>query len=506
MRKLFDMLWVNREGNKSLFIENTIDEATGAKYLKVQSFNELELRIKIKIVYHLCEYRLYSDDASDLIANHHNLTEDDFRMPEPLALDSKGYKFWYFGFGTRLYQENSDVLQKIEDKLLALEKLKDKEFNDRFKLIEADLKKKRQLEEEEIKKKTQETSADVSKSSETSSSPEPPKKRSRGLREPIPGERCSTRGKKPVERLTINGFSSSTPKSSSSSESSIENRNDINHTRNGRITKAKASQVKENNSRKADPEIIRDVNTSCGIPLEELSEGWKVACDTLESWNEMISSRSKSKHPNDMILYERLTEILPKISEIYEKIEKNRMKESKAKALELVPRRISSRIEVKKIQKEEEDKKRSEQMEILRRQKLDADERRKREAERLRLEEMKKQREERNRTRLAVMEDRAARAALRQRESELRLKRQMKREMRHQIKASLMMNGHSSQTNATSATSGSSLNGFDDDEDNSDSESEYDSDDNIYTSDGQISPYIEMTVSDGWPLSESVLS
>lgn len=105
-RKLFSILWVGREGQKSPFLVDDFDEE-GNPVVKIVSFNDLPLRTKVDTLYHLCEYRLYADDSQNLIAH---LVEDELRV-EPLAKDNKGNQYWYF-FGTRLYVQNVNILDK----------------------------------------------------------------------------------------------------------------------------------------------------------------------------------------------------------------------------------------------------------------------------------------------------------------------------------------------------------------------------------------------------------
>ena len=181
LKKLFDLVWVGREGQKSPFTRKSHDDK-GHLIDEQLSFNQLSLKTKVEVLYHLCEYRLYAEDSQNLVAH---LVEDELRLT-PLAHDSKGNVYWYF-YGTRLYRETPEAVKVVDQKLQALEKA---------------------------------LNHPPKPPPEKKGTKEPPKKKP--CREYIPGERSSTRERKKVEPLQIatpktqqNGLASSKKSSSS---------------------------------------------------------------------------------------------------------------------------------------------------------------------------------------------------------------------------------------------------------------------------------------------------
>ncbi|CAG2101997.1 unnamed protein product, partial [Medioppia subpectinata] len=120
--------------------------------------------------------------------------------------------------------------------------------------------------------------------------------------------------------------------------------------------------------------------------ISERQEAWSLFCKTEEDWKELC------------------------LNEIFENQEKERQKVERQKLLELLPRRLSSRIELKKIQKERDD---LEEQEISR-QKQELNERKSHETERQRSERIKHDRQQRAEKRLQLVEERAERALKRQ--------------------------------------------------------------------------------------------
>lgn len=377
LKKIFNILHVGREGLRSPFVVDTFD-SEGRRIEKELSFNDLSLRDRADVIYHLCEYRLYADDASDAAGI---LVEDELRI-EPIGTDSKGNVYWYF-YGTRLYRENPEATKKVENRLTALKRYK--EYFGR----------------EEQKKTTKDSS--TSKSSATCEN----NKQIQQLKSSIPAERSSSRKSKPVDRLngeTLRNSHYKRPKLEEQTTTKQKNNN-------------KSSSKKSSSSTDFDSIAGPDPNTSCGVALSDLQAAWICVCSTESEWESLVESLKKSKVPCEIELHQLLSEnFLPQIKELFAEVERARAKEEKQKLLEFLPRRTSSRIELKKIQQEEEEKKAEEAREGERRRRAQAEERRKVEEERRRKEAVQREREERARQRQAVMEDRAARAALRARD------------------------------------------------------------------------------------------
>lgn len=331
------------------------------------------------MIYHLCEYRLYAEDSSDLVSH---LVDDELRI-EPLGKDSRGNIFWYF-FGTRLYRENPDSVKKVDQLRESITRYRAR------KALEESLE---QMKHQQQQQQPRESPTE-SKTSNV---------RKKFKSDPIPGERSSSRISKPVDRLNGHTLTSSTSDRKSRNSNSSKSPN--------HSSKPNAGSSKKQNP---PPETAPDPATSCGIPLIDLKSAFDCVCDDVSEWEALTESFSKSKVPCEVELYQIMSKnFLPLIHEVAEKERKEKEKQQKAKIMELLPRRTSSRVEAKKIQQEEEEKKVEQEKEDRKRRSAQAEERRKREEERMRQEEVRRQREERARQRLAIIEDRAARAALR---------------------------------------------------------------------------------------------
>lgn len=72
-------------------------------------FHSLPLKIKLKILHYLCEFRLDSESVTRTLDN---LEADSLRI-EPLGFDGNDSAYWYF-YGTRLYRE--DYILSVEKK------------------------------------------------------------------------------------------------------------------------------------------------------------------------------------------------------------------------------------------------------------------------------------------------------------------------------------------------------------------------------------------------------
>lgn len=296
--KLLEIQLVQREGKS-----NPLQKVTGDD--DCINFDSLSLKDKVEILHLVCEYRLYTDSASDSI---YYLDPQSLRL-EPLGEDNKGNTYWYFN-GTRLYRENLDAVRVVSSSLQSVDKWKKKQSQ----VIKAKL-----------------SSAKETLNSTQESTPEAPSKR-KNKREVIPGERISTRASKPVDRL--NGevlWKSQSPSKKS--------------------TPTPPRKSKESKEKPVEPEFEPDPATTTGVPLDRLKAAWDCICITIEDWQSLIDHFSRSKIACEVSLRRKLQDLLPEIEQKFISIEKVKAKELKQKLFELVPRRASSRIEIKKFKK-----------------------------------------------------------------------------------------------------------------------------------------------------------
>jgi hypothetical protein len=109
----------------------------------------------------------------------------------------------------------------------------------------------------------------------------------------------------------------------------------------------------------------RDESTSSGVPMNLLQEAWSCCCSTLQEWQELTDSFENSRHPVEKELFKNLTEnFLPMLPDIFKQEEKMRRQKmycregvfQESLPFGVLPRRASTRIEVKQKQKEEEER------------------------------------------------------------------------------------------------------------------------------------------------------
>jgi hypothetical protein len=329
LNKLFQIQWVCAEKKKSPF--TVIDESGEEKSVR---FDDLTLRTKVEIVHSLCEYRLYKEDVSELI---NELNVDEFRV-EPLGRDNKGYVYWYF-YGTRLYRENPTVALNIETnykkceeanqrraeefkRKAELNRLKEEQEEKRKALIEAKKKKEEERKEKLLTKKT-------------------PKK---ALPPKVEGFRTGLRQRK--LEIVPNGICVNKSVESSSVESSSVKSSSV-----------KSSSVDSTKSQKK--EIVETVVSApikqIFVSLKERNEAWTLICQSQQEWTDLAEKFKNSKIKCEIEFYKLLSEsFVPKICEIFAKAEREKFKVERQKLFDLLPRRISSRIELKKVRKEKE--------------------------------------------------------------------------------------------------------------------------------------------------------
>ncbi len=316
LNKLFQIQWVCAEKKKSPFI--VIDESGEEKTVR---FDDLPLRTKVEIVHSLCDYRLYKEDVSELISE---LNVDEYRV-EPLGRDSKGYVYWYF-YGTRLYRENPTVALNIETNYKKCEEANQRRAEEFKRTAELNRLKAEQEEKRkaliEAKKKKEEERKSLLLTKKTPKKALPPK---------VEGFRTGLRQRK--LEIVPNGICVNESVESSSVDS-IKSQKKV--------------------------EIVKSVVSApikqIFVSLKERNEAWTLICQSQQEWTDLAEKFKNSKHKCEIEFYKLLSEsFVPKICEIFAKAEKEKFKAERQKLFDLLPRRISSRIELKKVRKEKEE-------------------------------------------------------------------------------------------------------------------------------------------------------
>jgi len=383
LKRIFNLIWVGREGKTSPFVSQSFDDRGRPEETELD-FNDLSLRTKVQVLFTLCEYRLYNSDSSASISH---VNEDELRV-EPLGKDSEGNVYWYF-FGSRLYRENPEAGKRVEQRIQAMQRLKQylaKEVVDDVNKFKGKKREKESSDNNEEQESDQESQSSIPNKTQQEEEEE----------RPPSSQRRSSRRSKPVDRLNGDLLV----------ESSIKKKSTTITTRKPTTIPTTSPATKK---RKQDyfANMTPDPSTSCGVSVDHLSEACGCICQTEQDWESLTESFARSKVPSEVDLYKILSQdFLPRIKEIIKQEELLRKqqlaKEHRDLILvgdSLIPRRASSRIEKKQKEKEEEDKKRAEEEKLLEEERRRLEIQRRREEAILEKEKRERERQERSRIR-----------------------------------------------------------------------------------------------------------
>lgn len=396
LKRLVDTYWVDLEHHPSPFKIPLVTQG-GVELIKNLTFNDLPLSDKIDLIYALCDYRFWCEDAAEAIKDY---TIDELRL-ESIGKDSQGYEYWYFS-GTRLFLENKELSQDI---ILRKKRIKELEY----KLIE--LEKNRILKEEEEKRKAEverarqlaaearEAKLTAKRQQQEQEAQSKKRKSATPILPPRTGlrERRSSAASNSNHTLQLEQQSSRTTRSrlakAQQPAEELEQQQADPPTAKTTRGAAKSSKLsnKESTKKCPTPDINkRSPEEECKAELERLTikpedraEAWRMECDSLEDWEKIAVKFEKTKSTNEKYLSNYINEeILPRIRAIYAKRAAEVRRKEKELLLSLTSRRVSTRIISKKTQEEEEER-RAQQHEVeSRKKKLEAETRLKAELER----------------------------------------------------------------------------------------------------------------------------
>lgn len=382
LRRLVDSYWVGLEQHPSPFHVPILSE-DGVELTKNLTFDDLPLSDKIDIFYALCDYRLWCEDAADLLK--------DFPMeelrPESIGKDSKGYEYWYFS-GTRLYRENKELSQDIglrkklikelEYKLIELGKTRIAREQEEKRKAELEKAKQLAAEAREARKKQQEQESATKKKQSIPSIP-----LRTGLRErrssAVSNNNDSlqetriptTRSKVARQRQQSNSQQNTQKNLRSASKNSIQNGKQHDN--------SPLPGLPKNSTEAGCKEELERLK----ITPEDMSEAWCIQCESLEEWEQFATKFESTKSTNEKYLSSYINEtLLPEIRAIYAKRAAEARRKEKEIIYSLASRRVSTRIISKKAQEEEDERQAVLLQAEMRRKKAEAESRLRAELER----------------------------------------------------------------------------------------------------------------------------
>lgn len=366
--RLIDLNWVGLEQCPSPF-SIPIISPDGVELPKSLTFRDLPLSDKIDVFSALCDYRLWCEDASELLKDY---PMEELRL-ESIGRDSKGYEYWYFS-GTRLFRENIELSQKLIQRKKEIKELE-------YKLIE--LERDRILKEQEDKKKAElerakqlaaeareaKMAAKRQQEQETAASLRA-SKRKRGSTTPVLPPRTGLRERRSSAAGNNNDLQETPSRTLRSRTKPPEPQiHETTSRSTSKSTRGTLKDVKQANSRdrsqvstpdesgKSPEEICRDELEQKKITLEERHEAWSIACESLEEWENFPKKFDKTKSTNEKYLTSHIVNVLlPHIQGIYAKRAAEIRRKERELMFSLASRRTSTRITSKRAQEEEEER------------------------------------------------------------------------------------------------------------------------------------------------------
>lgn len=401
---MIDINWVELEQCPSP-LSVPIISPDGIELPKSLNFRELPLSDKIDIFSALCDYRLWCEDASELLKDY---PMEELRL-QSIGKDSQGYEYWYFS-GTRLFRENIEVSQ---DLICRKKRIKELEY----KLIE--LGKARILKEQEEKRKAElerakqlaneareaRLAAKRQQQEQETATSSSAKKKKRGFNTPVLPPRTGLRER----RSSAAGNNTSSPaqpatsvtpetpsrtlrsrtkpsepqtEETTSQNSQKATRSSAKNSKQQTASKDRSRTTTPEGPKKSPEEECREELESIIIRQDERHEAWSIACESLEEWESFATKFEKTKSTNEKHLSNFVKELLTHIQGIYAKRAAEIRRKEKEILLSLTARRVSTRIISKRAQEEEDERQAQLREEEIQRKKTEAETRLRAELER----------------------------------------------------------------------------------------------------------------------------